>query len=308
MASSRGAKRRIYFLEPVIERQDGSLEEVSSNFWSMYLKHLQVLPQDRRRIELYGRKYIGEMRTEISPAEDYLYLGKARRGADWPDISNADGVVSPLALGAGVDALIEPAYLLPVSGTTYVAVLRTSGGPSFSAIESWMSSAAGLDSQSERFVLRPYVRTDQIQRLNEAEGATKVHLKVDPGAFSDDASVGALGNAMRQVQDLGAGGVSVDMTLSFGNARPDHAYAENVAEQVRAILGKVPLKVAEATLLVTDDEGRSKREKIDFVRDRVTGSEYVGTSEDEPATPAVVLVAMTQAIRTFKKSLGSPTA
>lgn len=303
MAQSQGAKRRIYFLEPVIEKQDGSLEELSADFWSVFLKHVASLEPARRRLEIYGRKYVGETRSEVSPSEDYLYIGKARRGADWPDISDANGVVTTLNLGSGADALIEPAYMLPVSGTTYVAVLRTSGGPSFSALESWMSSAAGLDSQAERFELRPYVRTDQLERLNAAEGATRVHLKVDPGAFQDDRSVGDIGNAMRKIQDLGAGGVSVDLTVSFGNAMPDHFYAERVANQVRAIIGKVPLKSAQATLLTTDADGRSKREKIDFLKDRVTGSEYVGTSEDEPATPGVVLSAMSEAIRKFRTSL-----
>lgn len=304
MASSHGTKRRVYFVEPVIEHQDNSLEEVSDDFWKHFLQHVSNLPQVRRRIELHGRKYIGEMRTETQPAEDYLYLGKARRGADWPDISDASGVVSPLALGAGVDALIEPAYLLPVSGTNYVAVLRTSGGPSFSAIESWMSSAAGFDTSSERFTLRPYVRTDQLERLNSASGATRVHLKVDPGALQVDDSLGTIGNAMKQVQDLGAGGVSVDMILSFGRATPTHAYAEAVAEEVQKIIGKVPFRSAEATLLVEDENGKEVREKVDFVRDRVTGSEYVGTSEDEPATPPLVLKALTDAIWKFKRSLG----
>lgn len=304
MAPAQGAKRRVYFVEPVIEHQDNSLEEVSEDFWKHFLKHVSDLPQVRRRIELHGRKYIGEMRTEIQPAEDYLYLGKARRGADWPDISDSSGIVSPLALGAGVDALIEPAYLLPVSGTNYVAVLRTSGGPSFSAIESWMSSAAGFDTSSERFTLRPYVRTDQLERLNSASGATRVHLKVDPGVLQVDESLGAIGNAMKQVQDLGAGGVSVDMVLSFGRATPTHAYAEAVAREVQKIIGKVPFKSAEATLLTEDENGKEVREKVDFVRDRVTGSEYVGTSEDEPATPPLVLKALTDAIWKFKRSLG----
>lgn len=128
MAQSQGAKRRIYFLEPVIEKQDGSLEELSADFWSVFLKHVASLEPARRRLEIYGRKYVGETRSEVSPSEDYLYIGKARRGADWPDISDANGVVTTLNLGNGADALIEPAYMLPVSGTTYVAVLRTSGG------------------------------------------------------------------------------------------------------------------------------------------------------------------------------------
>lgn len=303
VAAPRGAKRRVYFVEPVIEKQDSSLEEVSGNFWDVYLKHVSELPRERRRIEMYGRKYIGEVRTEIAPAETYLYLGKARRGADWPDISDAEGLVSALDPGQGIDALIEPAYLLPVSGTNYVAVLRTSGGPSFAAIESWMSSAAGLDTTSERFTLRPYVRTDQLQRLNEASGATRVHLKVDPGVLQTDESLGAIGNAMREVQNLGAGGVSVDMTLSFGRATPSHAYAESIANEVKKVIKKIPFKTAEATLMTEDANGKEMREKVDFVRDRVTGSEYVGTSEDEPATPAVVLKALTDAIWKFKKSL-----
>lgn len=303
MAIAKGAKRHIYFLEPVIEKQDGSLDEIGPGFWPTFLDHVWGLPPERRRLELQGRKYIGEKRLEVSPAENYLYLGKARRGADWPDISDANGVVSPLALGDGADALIEPAYLLPVSGTNYVAVLRTSGGPSFSAIESWMTSAAGMDQQAERFALRPYVRSDQLVRLSKASGAARVHLKVDPGAFQVGGSLGVIGDAMKQVQDLGAGGVSVDMTLSFGRATPTHAYAEDIAKELMKVIKKIPVASADATLMVEDEHGEEVREKVDFLRDRVIGSEYVGSSEDEQPTPSVILTAMANAIFKFKQSL-----
>lgn len=306
-----GRKRRIYFFEPIEFDQHDRPTSYTQSFWTNFHSHVKDLgnPADpeknkRLRMEYLGRKYSGAARLEIAPAENYFYIAKARPGSDWPDVETADSQTTQLALADPSSRLVEPAYLLPVSGTPYVAALRTSGGPSWSAIENWISSVSGLATQDKRIELAPYVREDQLERLRAANGVSKLHLKVEPDAAGLGSIDGELAKALETVQHLGAGAVSVEIGLSFGRARPDERAAEDIARQVERLITNVKFKNASATIMAPSEDGKSfAKESVDFYKDRVTGTEYVGTNEDEAATPPVVLKAMSEAIRKFKKSL-----
>lgn len=180
--------------------------------------------------------------------------------------------------------LVEPAYLLPVSGTQYVAALRTSGGPSWSAIENWLGAVSGRVDQSNRFELRPYGRMDQLERLRDSLGVSKLNLKVDAEASAalQDMS-GELATAIRKVQELGAGGVSVEIGLSFGRARPVDSAADKIARQVEKLITNVKFNSASTTIMLPEGEGSDYvKRPVDFYKDRVTGSEYVGTKTRPP--------------------------
>lgn len=307
-----GRKRRIYFFEPVEIDSQETVTTFDNDYWSALHAHVVGLAmddggvnKDRLRMEYLGNKYSGSARTEKSPAEDFFYLGKARPGSDWPDMEDADSQTSPLQLANPKANLVEPAYLLPVTGTQYIAALRTSGGPSWSAIENWIGAVSGRIDQSTRFELRPYVRKDQLERLRNSLGISKLHLKVDAdtSAGLQDVS-GELATAIRKVQELGAGGVSVEVGLSFGRARPVDSAADKIARQVEKLITNVKFNSASATIMLPDGPGDNYvKRPLDFYKDRVTGSEYVGTNQDEAVTPPVVLKAMTEAIRKFKTSL-----
>lgn len=307
-----GRKRRIYFFEPVEIDSQEVVTTFDKDFWPALHAHVVGLAKDesgvngnRLRMEYLGNKYSGSARSEKSPAEDFFYIGKARPGSDWPDMEDAESQTSPLQLADPTANLVEPAYLLPVTGTQYVAALRTSSGPSWSAIENWIGAVSGRADQSNRFELRPYVRKDQLERLRDSLGISKLHLKVDADASADLQDVsGELATAIRKVQELGAGGVSVEVGLSFGRARPVDSAANKVARQVEKLITNVKFNSASATIMLPDGEGEKYvKRSIDFYKDRVTGSEYVGTNQEEAATPPVVLKAMAEAIRKFKTSL-----
>lgn len=306
-----GRKRRIYFFEPVEVDAADRVTTFDETFWPSFHDHVHGLAIDdgglnreRLRLKYLGNKYSGSARTEVSPAERFFYVAKARPGSDWPDVELPDEGTSPLSLTDPSASLVEPAYLLPVWGTSYVAALRTSGGPSWSALENWIGAVSGRVSQESRFALRPYVRLDQLERLHESLGVSKVHLKLDPGSQTLSSVEGVIAKALKGVQDLGAGGVSVELGLSFGRATPDEAAAEEIAQQVEKLVRNVRFKTARATIMQMNSDGVNySKQNIDFYADRVTGSEYVGTNEDEVPTAPVVLKAMTEAIRKFRGSL-----
>lgn len=301
-----GKERTVYFFEPAVLNQADEAQPIEPGFWDWVHEQVRSLPEEHRRIELFGRKHVGSARDEQSPALRYLYVGRLRPGADWPDVSDEAGSISSLASTGLVGSLVEPAYLLNVGGTNYVAVLRSSGGPSTTAIASWLNQVCGFNFEDERLVLRPYVRRDQLERLGRAQQAAKVHLKVDPGVMSDVEPRDELGQAIKAAQDAGGGGVSVELIVSFGNARPSDGAGEDLVDGIRELLASdnaVAFKKASATVMVEDTAGNLVRDKIDFTLDRITVRQAVGADENEEPTPPVVLSAMSQAITKFQQQL-----
>lgn len=301
-----GKERTVYFFEPAVLNQSDEAQPIEEGFWDWVHERVTSLPEEERRVVLFGRKHVGTSREEASPALRYLYVGRLRPGADWPDVSDGAGEISSLASTGLVGSLIEPAYLLGVSGTNYVAVLRSSAGPSTTAIASWLNHVCGFSQEDERLVLRPYVRRDQLERLGRAQQAAKVHLKVDPGVMMDVQPHDELGRAIKVAQEAGAGGVSVELIVSFGNAHPSDGAGESLVDGVRELLASdnaVAFKKASATVMREDEAGKLVRDKIDFTLDRITIRQQVGADEDEEPTPPVVLRAMAQAITKFRQQL-----
>lgn len=298
-----GKQRTVYFFDPVVIDKTGTAQTIQSGFWQDIFKYIGGLPEEDRRTVYRARKYEGEIAATTSPVADYLYLAKLRPGADWPDIRAIDGTHGTLASTGAVGALLEPAYLVGVTNTNYCAVMRSSAGPSFSAIESWLNQTCGFVELDEQLELRPYVRHDQLQRLAQAQGASKIRIKVEPQALDDAEPASQLGQAIAAAQHAAGGGATVDMTVSFGHVMPDGPGANQLTGAVEDILRQGGVKHASATLLLPSDDGKFVRDRIDFVRDRVTFVQEVGESEDEQPTAAVVMAAMAEAIQTFKKQL-----
>lgn len=299
-------ERTVYFFEPVVLDQSNNVQPMPEEFWDWVHERVLHLSDAERRGEYFGRRHIGYAKEETSPALRYLYLGRLRPGADWPDVSGEDGEIASLASTGFDGALIEPAYLLGVAGTNYLAVMRSSAGPSTTAVARWLNDVSGFNEQGERLELRPYVRRDQLERLGRAQGAAKIHLKVDPGVMNDANPHDELGRALKIAQDAGAGGVSVELTVSFGNARPTDGAGQGLVEGVRELLlseNSVPLKKASATVMLEDEAGQLVRDKIDFTMDRITVRQQVGANEDEEPTPPVVLSAMATAITKFRDQI-----
>jgi hypothetical protein len=127
---------------------------------------------------------------------------------------------------------------------------------------------------------------------------------------ADATDAGTIDGALRIVEDLGGGSVSIEIEVSFGRARPSEIGAERYAHELERILGNSALTKARATLLRrlppkpgTESSGFA-REKVNFLRDQVVHVVRVGDSEAESRTPSIVLSAMNGAIATFRRDLG----
>lgn len=296
-----GRRRRIYFYEPVILDQENNLQPIEGDFWGDLHAHVMSLDANERSFTFFGRPITGEARQSLSPPVDYFYLDRERPGQDWPDARGNDGHLDTLHSQQVVSSLHEPAYVLPVSGTSYIAFVRTSAGPSTSAVETWLNLVMGFEELDTRIELRAFARTDAMARLARATSATRVHVVIEPDAMTDVDMNGDLGQALAMAQRSGNGAVSVDMTVSFANVMPDdesgRALVTDVSEVLNAAAG---FRRAEATVVLTDEEGEIKKQFIDFKRDRVTISQTFGTDLEQEPTPQVVLEGLMESIRTFR--------
>lgn len=296
-----GRQRRIYFYEPVILDQENKLQPIQGDFWDDLHAHVMALDPKKRNFTFFGRPISGEARKSVTPPVDYFYLDRERPGQDWPDARGNDGHLDTLHSQRVVASLHEPAYLLPVSGTPYISFVRTSAGPSTAAVETWLNLVMGFEELETRIELRAFARTDAMARLARATSATKVHVVIEPDAMTDVDMNGDLGQALAMAQRSGNGGVSVDMTVSFGNVAPDDESGRSLVADVSEVLNAAAgFRRAEATVVLTDDEGEIKKQFIDFKRDRVTISQAFGTDLDQEPTPQIVLEGLMEAIRTFR--------
>ena len=297
--------RTVYFFEPVILDDKGSVRPLSADFWGDLHKHVKSLSQKRREIDHFGREIEGEALKSKTPSAKYFYLDRRRPGQDWPDAKGIDGKLGSLAAHGVVRSLHEPAYLLNVSGTNYVAMVRSSAGPSTSAIARWLNLVFDFAGTDEYLELRAVVNNDQLERLAKAQVASKIHVKLGAGVINDQTDLpGETGAALEAASRVGAGGAEVEMTISFGNARPTDAAGKAMVREVRDLLGSaVPFKKAQATVILEDDDGEMRVDKIDFARDRITVREQFGANEDEEPTPTVVLQGMFDAIKKFRKEI-----
>ncbi|GAA1404035.1 hypothetical protein [Oerskovia paurometabola] len=291
---ARGRQRTIYFLEPVIINGDGSVHEIDENFWQRLQSYVQSRDAEQRTFVNYGRRYRGAARSEPVSGDNYLYIAKRRPPSDFPDVVRGDDEEQFDIDGS----LMEPMYLRGFGQNNYVAVLRSSAGPTFEAAQKWIAHVMGLVDREQTFELRPVLRRDAAEKLAAAAGVSNLHVKFEPDALTEQP--GQIAGALRHVQNIGGGGVSVELRLSFGHAQPDHDGAQVYAAELGDLLGTAGMSQAEATLISPRPGGKFAREQVNFLKEKVTEKVTVGDSEEERPTPAVVLAAMREAIQGFR--------
>ncbi|MCR6706574.1 MAG: hypothetical protein NVV66_18425 [Cellulomonas sp.] len=309
------ATRKVYFLEPVVVNPDDSIEDIRVGFWPELHKRVSTLPTRDRFMTFNGIRYGGSARSETSPVADYLYLGLRRRPADFPDHAPDDASDEEALDVPG--SLVEPMYVREVPGTNLAAFFRTSGGPSFRACERWISQVLGLGGAgAESIGLRPYVRGDALRRLADSDGVAKLEIKFEPDALRGNAAGQGIASALSQIDEIGAGGVSIELGVSFGQARPSEIGAERYARELERLLETPGIRRAEATLLTarpkpakagqSQPEYSFQREHVNFLRDQVVHNVRLSSDETVRRTPSLVLSAMGEAVQEFLKDLRRP--
>lgn len=88
---------------------------------------------------------------------------------DWPEGKDAQGNAKSLGANRkalGLSEIDEYTYLLPVESTNYVAMFRSSAGPTSVAATEWMTLYLNLPRKGRRFVFKPVTRRDAKKNSN----------------------------------------------------------------------------------------------------------------------------------------------
>ena len=289
-------ERIVRLFQPFIVKDDEQDSLAGDEFWKTLFTVLKKKHEsDPGAFDIRkGRHDIkGKVKSSTSPSVDYLYIGRDRRPEDFPD--HRDPSTSEERELDLVGELVEPSYVLPIPGTRFVSICRTSSGPSSSAISAWLTSAIGGLGKDDVIDLRPVIRQDTLDRLRNSDGVQRAYVKVLPGSVPFG-EAGSIAQAVNSVKGQFGPDTYVGVEVSYGNATADpEGSFQGKAELERMLMSDVELSKAEATLKTTDDRGVEKREQISFNRDAFAERVKVSSSANDQGRSSEILLAMLEA-------------
>ncbi len=291
-----GKDRVVRFYVPKRVQPDGTSSPLPPHFWDGFRGRVSVLSAADEFVEIRNIGYRGAARRELTTMADYLYLGKTRDPADLPERSEGENDETPLMLRDG-ERLVEPCYLYvvkPVSNR--VATLRSSGGPSISAIGDWITGFYKDQLGHDKIVLEPVMREDQLERLDNAVNVTRFSVTIEKEENLGHAGTGSvITDAVKNSYESLERGARVDYSWSFGHKAPNPSLGQTLKQDIQKIVGWGLAKRAEATVIREDDDGHLVRDKIDFMKDQITMKVTVGTDPSAVQSTDVVLSALLEA-------------
>jgi hypothetical protein len=292
--------RRVHFFQPYRCRPNDDEIELQAGFWPSFHKKIGGTAAPDQFVEIRGTEYRGAARHCAETGADYLYLGRKRDAVDFPESSTGDDDEQPLILDDG-ERLMEPCYLHTVDNTeNIVATLRSSGGSTISAVETWLSRTLHDKLGNDKIKLRPIVRYDQMDRLNRAQNIAKFSIKLDKHQTAASGN-GGIAGAMQQAYSSLEGGATMAFEWSFGRSTPDASLGQKLLGQAKEILATWEnIRSAEATI-ISEEDGETRREIIDFLKDNVTFRVTVGETPDVVQSPEVVTRALMTAAKQFRE-------
>ncbi|MBF4549686.1 hypothetical protein [Pseudoclavibacter sp. VKM Ac-2888] len=293
------ASKTVRIYRVVLIDQHGIEIPPPKTYWDRIFKH--HAPSDGLAygthifVDAAGITYEGQLRLPASVSDRHVYLGRGRDRLDWPDRRTRGTVeISPLADDAETQAVFEPLRLKPISGTDFVAVVRSYAGAHPTALEAWLNDAYSKVKPGITTVLRPHTRTDQVERLQAAVGVSRVVVSVE-GTASDGNTIEA---AAAELQEEVGYPLRIDIVMSMGNAKDANAFGRLLDLASGFVNGRTKAK-AEATLLEMDDDGEITRDVVNFFSDKVAYAVEVKTDD---VGDAEYLRVLDEAIRRFRAS------
>ncbi|WP_280300842.1 DUF6731 family protein [Nocardia neocaledoniensis] len=291
-------KRTVHFYEPVRVMPDDTEIELQPGFWKEFYTTISAFDSDEQFTMIRGVQYRGAARHSAASSADYLYLGKTRDTIDYPESSVGDDDEQPLTLEDG-GRLVEPCYLFCVrEPNNVVATMRASGGATISAVEAWITKVLKSDLGSDSIKLKPVVRSDQMERLEQAKSVAKFSIKLDKDRHPAG-SDGVIAQAMKNAYESLGNGATLTFEWSYGNSAPAPDTGKKLKSQIFQMLGWDAAKSAEATVIRENDRGDLIRDQLDFFKDRVSFRVTVGDSPNIVQTADVVTDALKEASKMY---------
>lgn len=293
----------VRFYEPQLIDQQDQATTIEPGFWTEIRKAVEQADAKQRTVTYSGVEYYGRAAVGSSPAVRYLYIGRKRPRADWPDYLNEElDEVSDLPL-AIMGKLLERAYIVPFGTGNSVACMPPFGARmSMSAVDRWLTHLAGATATEHRIELVPIIDEAVMEKLADAEGVTRLNVR-----FSADTRLpprapgeGQVERGLRAAEQMATDSRTAELTLSYGRSRADAAGRKTLLKLTRMVTRAENLDKAEATMLLPDGDGL-KSEAHDLLKDKIATTVKIDAEADAPATESSVLSAMQEAIQAFRE-------
>lgn len=306
-----GKARTVYFYTGIEYDQNEQPCDWKNQDWRDFIRNLG---KTSSTLHINGSNCTGEAKSSIAPAAEYFHLMRERALSDWPEGKGDDGSVGNLGEmdSLGLREIYEYAYLLPIDGTPYVAMFRSSGGPRPGMIENWIAAYSNMTQNGKSFKIAPVLRKNAVQRLRDAVGVKAIYARFEgeipsnSGSKVQDAAVAAA--SIPGVSDYAD--TKIDIVLSLGRAVKTGPGVDGLLKETNQILnsalgGSVQrgvTKLVATTLQKRDDQ--IVTEPVDFIEERMTISTTFGNSANDVMTPEEILNGMYTAIRDFRQRTG----
>jgi hypothetical protein len=293
-------KRTVRFFVPYRRKPDGTTAPLNPNFWTLFRNKLTPLTNANQFLTIRGLEYRGATRHETTAAADYFYLGKTRDQVDFPESSVGEADEAPLALQEGA-RLVEPCYFVVAEESdNTIALLRSSAGPSVSAVGDWITRFFEDSLGNDVIELQPKLRGDQSTRFNDAVNVTKFEVAIERhhnlGEVTADTRLGAALQESYEGLDRGA---LIEQSWSFGHSQPDASLGQSMKQAIVEVLNWGVAKTAKATVIRHRPDGREFRDRIDFIKDQITTQVRVGDNPGVIQSPEIVIAALREAVQEY---------
>lgn len=307
-----GRKRTVYFYTGAEIDDEGKFHEWKSARWDKFFKGYSKPPEPY----FLGRNfYEGEVGESSTPATMYFHLLRPRALSDWPEGKDAQGNAESLGVNRkalGLSEIDEYTYFLPVGGTNYVAMFRSSAGPRAAAAAEWMTQYLDLPQTGGRFVFMPVLRTNAMEKLKSAVGVRSLHARFEgqPNGKSGSQIVNGVAVAGSK-KGLGeSGDIKIDLNITLGRAQKEGPAVDGLLKEAQKLVKGVNhglpgarLSQLKAKTLQHSDDGKIEVEPVDFFQERMTVQTEFGDA-NVVMDPNQIIAGMYVAIREFRKKSG----
>lgn len=287
---------RFYRVEIVDEHDQRS--SVDASFWVTARQHLaSQVPKDREHAH-NGARFYGEAGVGHSPAVPYVRVGRIRERAEWPDTVDDEYTLEPLTLQKR--NLFEGAFLVPFGTVGRVAIMGPIRGiVSVAAIERWLTASLGLVPDGKSVELVPEIDPKVLEKLNVAEGVSKVSVRIPFDAeFVPTGGGGTVQAAVEAAAAARNDQLDLELSLSFGGRKTTGMRSDLLAT-ARSLLKAGGATRLDVSMILPDGDG-FKLEHHNLVKDVVAKTATFHVHDDEPTEIDSILEAIQQTITGFQ--------
>lgn len=280
-----------------------AIRNAPSDFWSKTFTKLDDFDAASRRASVGNREYYGKAVRPKRPAIDHLQVGRLRDPSEHIEETDLlSGEVEPLTL-PDHKRVSEPTFLVPVFGTSVVAVTSPGQSTRAGTIANWLTTVLDLVPKGRSLRLTPIIDELALERLAETPGAVGFDFQFEATEELPQGTDVALMDAVDRLRKAGpeSGTVQVAWSLGYdgGSTKSKNQLKEFARTVVKSAVGK-RLKV---NMLVEQDDGKFKREVHSIFEDQLISKASWKVQAGVRLTTEQILDSMMKAIASKREEL-----